>query len=108
VTDNRVTASRRDLDVDVDLDPRMPAAGLPVAAQQAIELVDTVYGNDDADTSYDQALSLADSHSDLELIMAPGTRATWPTRCGAIRRWPNCWPRPRTWTWSAPGRQPST
>jgi len=38
-----------------------------------LELVDTVYGNDDADTSYDQALSLVDSHSDLDLIMAPTT-----------------------------------
>lgn len=38
-----------------------------------IELVDTVYGNDDADESYNQALGLVDSHPDLELIMAPTT-----------------------------------
>ncbi len=38
-----------------------------------LELVDTVYGNDDADESYDQALALVDSHPDLELIMAPTT-----------------------------------
>ena len=39
----------------------------------SIELVDTVYGNDDADESYNQALGLVDSHPDLELIMAPTT-----------------------------------
>ena len=38
-----------------------------------LELVDTVYGNDDADESYSQALGLIDSHPDLELIMAPTT-----------------------------------
>jgi rhamnose transport system substrate-binding protein len=38
-----------------------------------LELVDTVYGNDDADESYNQALGLVDSHPDLELIMAPTT-----------------------------------
>lgn len=38
-----------------------------------LELVDTVYGNDDADESYNQALALIDSHPDLELIMAPTT-----------------------------------
>jgi rhamnose transport system substrate-binding protein len=38
-----------------------------------LELVDTVYGNDDADESYSQALSLVDSHPDVELIMAPTT-----------------------------------
>ncbi len=38
-----------------------------------LELVDTVYGNDDADESYNQALGLIDSHPDLELIMAPTT-----------------------------------
>lgn len=40
---------------------------------ETIELVDTVYGNDDADESYNQALGLVDSHPDLELIMAPTT-----------------------------------
>jgi rhamnose transport system substrate-binding protein len=38
-----------------------------------LELVDTVYGNDDSDESYNQALGLIDSHPDLELIMAPTT-----------------------------------
>jgi rhamnose transport system substrate-binding protein len=38
-----------------------------------LELVDTVYGNDDADESYNQALALVDSNPDLELIMAPTT-----------------------------------
>ncbi len=38
-----------------------------------IELVDTVYGNDDSDESYNQALGLVDSHPDLKLIMAPTT-----------------------------------
>jgi rhamnose transport system substrate-binding protein len=40
---------------------------------ESLELVDTVYGNDDADESYNQALALIDSHPDLELIMAPTT-----------------------------------
>ncbi len=38
-----------------------------------LELVDTVYGNDVAEDSYNQALALVDSHPDLELIMAPTT-----------------------------------
>ena len=38
-----------------------------------LELVDTVYGNDDADESYNQALALVDKNPDLELIMAPTT-----------------------------------
>jgi rhamnose transport system substrate-binding protein len=38
-----------------------------------LELVETVYGNDVADDSYDQALALVDSNPDLELIMAPTT-----------------------------------
>ena len=38
-----------------------------------IELVDTVYGNDVAEDSLNQALALVDSHPDLELIMAPTT-----------------------------------
>jgi rhamnose transport system substrate-binding protein len=42
-------------------------------AYESIELVDTVYGNDDADESYNQALALIDSHPDLRLIMAPTT-----------------------------------
>jgi rhamnose transport system substrate-binding protein len=39
----------------------------------SIDLVDTVYGNDDSDESYNQALALIDSHPDLKLIMAPTT-----------------------------------
>ena len=39
----------------------------------SLELVDTVYGNDDSDESYNQALALIDAHPDLKLIMAPTT-----------------------------------
>jgi rhamnose transport system substrate-binding protein len=39
----------------------------------SLELVDTVYGNDVAEDSLNQALALVDSHPDLELIMAPTT-----------------------------------
>ena len=39
----------------------------------SLSLVDTVYGNDDADESYNQALALVDAHPDLKLIMAPTT-----------------------------------
>ena len=39
----------------------------------ALELIDTVYGNDDPEDSYEAALGLVDSHPDLELIMAPTT-----------------------------------
>ncbi|HKE75769.1 MAG TPA: rhamnose ABC transporter substrate-binding protein [Acidimicrobiales bacterium] len=38
-----------------------------------LKLVDTVYGNDDADESYNQALALVDKHPNLKLIMAPTT-----------------------------------
>lgn len=38
-----------------------------------LELVATVYGNDDPDDSYNEALGLVDSYPDLELIMAPTT-----------------------------------
>ncbi len=38
-----------------------------------IEVVDTVYGNDESEESYNQALSLVDQYPDLELIMAPTT-----------------------------------
>lgn len=38
-----------------------------------LDLVDTVYGNDDSDDSYNQALALVDTHAGLELIMAPTT-----------------------------------
>ena len=38
-----------------------------------IEVVDTVYGNDESEESYDQALALVDQYPDLELIMAPTT-----------------------------------
>ncbi|MCA9986575.1 MAG: substrate-binding domain-containing protein, partial [Anaerolineales bacterium] len=39
----------------------------------ALELVDTVYGNDQSEESYNQALALVDQYPDLELIMAPTT-----------------------------------
>ncbi len=39
----------------------------------ALELVDIVYGNDQSEDSYDQALALIDKHPDLKLIMAPTT-----------------------------------
>jgi rhamnose transport system substrate-binding protein len=38
-----------------------------------LELVDTVYGNDVAEDSVNQALALVDQYPDLELIMAPTT-----------------------------------
>src|SRR5919108_610843 len=38
-----------------------------------LELVDTVYGNDESETSYNQALALVDKNPDLKLIMAPTT-----------------------------------
>jgi rhamnose transport system substrate-binding protein len=38
-----------------------------------LELVDTVYGNDQSEESYNQALALVDKYPDLELIMAPTT-----------------------------------
>lgn len=38
-----------------------------------LELVAIVYGNDDPDDSYNEALGLVDSYPDLELIMAPTT-----------------------------------
>ncbi|MBN9021920.1 MAG: rhamnose ABC transporter substrate-binding protein [Rhizobiales bacterium] len=36
-----------------------------------LELLDTVYGNDQSEESYNQALALVDKHPDMELIMAP-------------------------------------
>ena len=38
-----------------------------------IEIVDTVYGNDATEESYNQALALVDQYPDLELIMSPTT-----------------------------------
>ena len=38
-----------------------------------IELVDTVYGDDQAEVSYNRALSLVDQYPDLGLIMSPTT-----------------------------------
>ena len=37
----------------------------------ALELVDTVYGNDQSEDSYNQALALVDKYPDMKLIMAP-------------------------------------
>lgn len=42
-------------------------------AYESLELVDTVYGNDESEESYQQALALVDQHPDLELIMSPTT-----------------------------------
>lgn len=39
----------------------------------SLELVETVYGNDQSEESYNQALALVDKHPDLKLIMAPTT-----------------------------------
>lgn len=36
-----------------------------------LELLDTVYGNDQSEESYNQALALVDKYPDMELIMAP-------------------------------------
>jgi rhamnose transport system substrate-binding protein len=36
-----------------------------------LELLDTVYGNDQSEDSYNQALALVDKYPDMELIMAP-------------------------------------
>jgi rhamnose transport system substrate-binding protein len=36
-----------------------------------LEEVDLVYGNDQSETSYNQALALVDKHPDMKLIMAP-------------------------------------
>jgi rhamnose transport system substrate-binding protein len=38
-----------------------------------LELVDIVYGNDQSEDSYNQALALVDKYPDMELIMAPTT-----------------------------------
>src|ERR671919_720678 len=43
-----------------------------------LELVDTVYGNDDPNDSYNQALALVDQNPDLGLIMAPFSKETAP------------------------------
>ncbi len=56
-----------------------------------IKLVDTVYGNDQSEESYNQALALVDKHPDLELIMARPPSASPPrprpcrTRASATR-----------------------
>jgi rhamnose transport system substrate-binding protein len=39
----------------------------------SLKLVDTVYGNDQSEESYNRALALVDSHPDLKVIMAPTT-----------------------------------
>ena len=38
-----------------------------------LELLETVYGNDQTEESYNQALALVDKYPDMELIMAPTT-----------------------------------
>lgn len=42
-------------------------------AYAGLELVDIVYGNDETEESYNQALALVDQYPDLKLIMAPTT-----------------------------------
>ena len=53
-----------------------------IAAMQAVleeeeyanlELLEVVYGNDESEESYNQALALVDRYADIELIMAPTT-----------------------------------
>ncbi|MFC2031386.1 substrate-binding domain-containing protein, partial [Chloroflexota bacterium] len=39
----------------------------------SLELLDIVYGNDQSEDSYNQALALVDKYPDMELIMAPTT-----------------------------------
>jgi rhamnose transport system substrate-binding protein len=39
----------------------------------SIKLVDTVYGDDQSEVSYNRALALVDKHPDLKLIMSPTT-----------------------------------
>lgn len=41
------------------------------AKYSKLELLDTVYGNDQSEESYKQALALVDKYPDMELIMAP-------------------------------------
>ena len=47
------------------------ALALPEYAN--MELLDVVYGNDQSEESYNQALALVDKYPDMELIMAPTT-----------------------------------
>jgi rhamnose transport system substrate-binding protein len=43
------------------------------AKYSKLELLDTVYGNDQSEESYKQALALVDKYPDMKLIMAPTT-----------------------------------
>ncbi len=43
------------------------------AKYSKLELLDVVYGNDQSETSYKQALALVDKYPDMKLIMAPTT-----------------------------------
>ena len=43
------------------------------ATYATLELVDIVYGNDQSEDSYNQALALVDKYPDMELIMSPTT-----------------------------------
>ncbi len=43
------------------------------ATYASLELLDIVYGNDQSEDSYNQALALVDKYPDMELIMAPTT-----------------------------------
>jgi len=51
----------------------MKAALAADAKYAGLELVDVVYGDDQAEVSYNRALALVDSYPDLKLIMAPTT-----------------------------------
>lgn len=42
-------------------------------AYAKLELLDTVYGNDESEESYNQALALVDKYPEMQLIMAPTT-----------------------------------
>jgi rhamnose transport system substrate-binding protein len=46
---------------------------LKAAKYSKLQLVDTVYGNDQSEMSYNQTLALVDKYKDLKLIMAPTT-----------------------------------
>ncbi len=68
-----------------------------------LELLDIVYGNDQSEDSYNQALALVDKYPDMELIMAPTTvgiaaAAKAMQDEGSVRR------RSRSAVWACPPR----
>src|SRR5215203_4123941 len=46
-------------------------AALATEEYANLELLETVYGDDDSETSYEQSLALIDKYPEMELIMAP-------------------------------------